>query len=192
MENLKAYRFIPPMTPLFNGWTIPLNYQLLTFSHYQLTINHNQQETINHKPPTIHRSQVRMVVERETNLGMLSPSWIISSWRICCRFNQMISARSSHLHINRLPSWFRHSCQRYPLISGRSGRKLLRLRIKVWFVYYGIRAHAEKTAFARVSWKSIVILGSTIFKRELKFFFLKSATSHSHKIRASVARSFHH
>jgi hypothetical protein len=23
-ENLKAYRLIPPMTPLFNGWTIPL------------------------------------------------------------------------------------------------------------------------------------------------------------------------
>jgi hypothetical protein len=29
---------------------------------------------------------------------MLRPSWIISSWRICCLFNQMISARSSHLH----------------------------------------------------------------------------------------------
>jgi hypothetical protein len=25
VENLKAYRLIPPMTPLFNGWTIPLN-----------------------------------------------------------------------------------------------------------------------------------------------------------------------
>jgi hypothetical protein len=24
VENLKAYRLIPPMTPLFNGWTIPL------------------------------------------------------------------------------------------------------------------------------------------------------------------------
>ena len=30
-------------------------------------------------------------------LGMFSPSWIISSCRICCRFNQIISARSSHL-----------------------------------------------------------------------------------------------
>jgi hypothetical protein len=25
VENLKAYRLIPPMTPLFNGWTIPLS-----------------------------------------------------------------------------------------------------------------------------------------------------------------------
>ena len=31
---------------------------------------------------------------------MFSPSWIISSCLICCLFNQMISARSSHLNIN--------------------------------------------------------------------------------------------
>ena len=35
VENLKAYRLIPPMTPLLNGWTIPLiksnaNYRHLT------------------------------------------------------------------------------------------------------------------------------------------------------------------
>jgi hypothetical protein len=32
VENLKAYQLIPPMTPLFNGWTIPLMSSACSYS----------------------------------------------------------------------------------------------------------------------------------------------------------------
>ena len=38
-------------------------------------------------------------------LGMLSPSWIISSCRICCRLIQIISAKSSHLREYNCDTW---------------------------------------------------------------------------------------
>jgi hypothetical protein len=60
---------------------------------------------------------------------------------------------------------------------------------KSWSVWYGIRAHAEKTACALVGRKSILILGSTFFKRELQKQVEKSATLHSQKLRPSPGLS---